>query len=426
MRNPSFEFEGSAPRLRRRRAGFPFKTIALSAFGLTVLVGVAQQGERQMRILSNPDPVLPGAVSLRGPAPAWAPPLAIRPAVAASETRPELLLDGRASFQSAAVDLVRPGRYDALIDPAFGGGAAPRALAESAPLYADLRPSAPAPTVVAALAPPADQLRLTQDADAAPAEPVSPVLASLEPPDDDAVPLPVPRGEVVMDVPLPLPRPADAPAPPVLRQRPQIAAPAAPQPIAPQVRHRTRIANLKEPVAPAADNRSFFERFFGSPRPAGPALAYASTEDATPPTRGGSLFGPSLSRSAIASPGTAVYDISARTVYLPNGERLEAHSGLGSLRDDPGSVHVKMRGATPPHTYDLTEREALFHGVRALRLTPVGGTGAVHGRVGLLAHTYMLGPRGDSNGCVSFRDYNKFLQAYLRGEIKRLVVVSGG
>jgi hypothetical protein len=36
----------------------------------------------------------------------------------------------------------------------------------------------------------------------------------------------------------------------------------------------------------------------------------------------------------------------------------------------------------------------------------------------------MLGPRGDSNGCVSFRDYNAFLQAFKRGEVKRLVVVS--
>jgi hypothetical protein len=32
---------------------------------------------------------------------------------------------------------------------------------------------------------------------------------------------------------------------------------------------------------------------------------------------------------------TAVYDISSRAVYLPNGLILEAHSGMGSLRDDP-------------------------------------------------------------------------------------------
>ena len=45
------------------------------------------------------------------------------------------------------------------------------------------------------------------------------------------------------------------------------------------------------------------------------------------------------------------------------------------------------------------------------------------GRAGMLAHTYMLGPNGQSNGCVSFRDYQKFLNAYLRGDIDRLVVV---
>ena len=36
-------------------------------------------------------------------------------------------------------------------------------------------------------------------------------------------------------------------------------------------------------------------------------------------------------------------------------------------------------------------------------------------RDGMLAHTYMLGPKGESNGCVSFRDYSKFLAAFRRG-----------
>jgi hypothetical protein len=35
----------------------------------------------------------------------------------------------------------------------------------------------------------------------------------------------------------------------------------------------------------------------------------------------------------------------------------------------------------------------------------------------------MLGPNGDSNGCVSFRDYDAFLQAYKNHEITRLAVV---
>ena len=45
------------------------------------------------------------------------------------------------------------------------------------------------------------------------------------------------------------------------------------------------------------------------------------------------------------------------------------------------------------------------------------------GRDGMLAHTYMLGPNGQSNGCVSFRNYDKFLQAFLKGEVDRMVVV---
>src|SRR6185369_8378418 len=65
---------------------------------------------------------------------------------------------------------------------------------------------------------------------------------------------------------------------------------------------------------------------------------------------------------------TAVYDISAQVVYLPNGVKLEAHSGLGNRMDKIDSVGERMVGATPPGTYALKQREALFHGVRALRM----------------------------------------------------------
>jgi hypothetical protein len=119
---------------------------------------------------------------------------------------------------------------------------------------------------------------------------------------------------------------------------------------------------------------------------------------------------------------TAIYDISAHSVYLPNGQRLEAHSGLGSRLDDPRYVSEKDQGPTPPNVYDLSLREELFHGVRALRLIPIGG-GNMFGRDGLLAHSYMLSPNGQSNGCVSLSDYPTFLNAFLSGEINRLVVV---
>jgi hypothetical protein len=121
---------------------------------------------------------------------------------------------------------------------------------------------------------------------------------------------------------------------------------------------------------------------------------------------------------------TAVYDISAHMVYLPDGTRLEAHSGKGPKLDDPKSASIRMHGVTPPHMYELTPRESLFHGVAALRLNPIGGEDAIYGRSGLLAHTYMLGPNGDSNGCVSFKDYNAFLNAYRNQGIKKLAVVA--
>jgi hypothetical protein len=119
---------------------------------------------------------------------------------------------------------------------------------------------------------------------------------------------------------------------------------------------------------------------------------------------------------------TAVYDIKARTVYMPNGLKLEAHSGFGSLMDDPGHVSERNVGATPPSVYDLKPRERLFHGVQALRMIPVDANGTL-GRSGLLAHSYMLGANGDSNGCVSIKNYERFLKAFNNGEIKRLVVV---
>jgi hypothetical protein len=88
-------------------------------------------------------------------------------------------------------------------------------------------------------------------------------------------------------------------------------------------------------------------------------------------------------------PHTAIYDISSHTVYLPNGRRLEAHSGFGSYMDDVRYVSARARGPTPPNVYMLSMREQLFHDVRAIRLTPVGD-GNMFGRAGILAHPYML------------------------------------
>ncbi len=160
------------------------------------------------------------------------------------------------------------------------------------------------------------------------------------------------------------------------------------------------------------------------PLPPPPNAAAAGDAAPLPPSRPLELrWAPAATPAAGYDKLTAVYDISAHMVYLPDGTRLEAHSGLAGDRDDPRFVDERDRGATPPHLYELTLRESLFHGVQALRLTPVG-EGFSFDRVGLLAHPYMLGPNGDSNGCVSFKNYDAFLRAFQNGEVKRLAVVA--
>jgi hypothetical protein len=179
----------------------------------------------------------------------------------------------------------------------------------------------------------------------------------------------------------------------------------------------------------SGERQSITDKLWGGKEPSSrnPVLAYASADASATVNVTGSVGreqNPMLGGSAPYDRDTAVYDITAHTVYLPDGTKLDAHSGLGSNLDDPHSSRVRMRGVTPPHIYTLKPRESLFHGVAALRLTPVGGEDAIYGREGLLAHTFMLGPNGDSNGCVSFRDYNAFLNAYRNQGIRKLAVVA--
>ena len=228
----------------------------------------------------------------------------------------------------------------------------------------------------------------------------------------------------------PKPRPISPPAAPV-----QVAAiapapasrPAEAQPTkspGAAIRDMAKRAKAAVMSIASADKPSIVEKLWGKPQPKSSLLAYASADVSST-----SSLGPNQNLALEGTrprydQSTAVYDISAHMVYLPDGAKLEAHSGLGSSLDDPRSANIRMRGVTPPHLYELTPREALFHGVPALRLNPVGGEDAIYGRAGLLAHTFMLGPRGDSNGCVSFRDYNVFLNAYRNQGIKRLAVVA--
>jgi hypothetical protein len=273
--------------------------------------------------------------------------------------------------------IVASNAYGALLDPAYSTGFAPVPLGQSAPLAADFAPL--------------------------PASPPATVVANVRP-----IPVPpaVPQ-QLAQSIPLPTPRPPELRAP---ASRNQLAASG--RELAEQ--DKTGVLSSTPP-----DHSTLFDRLFGTrPAPSGPMLAYAAPEDGIAGEEQKSVPGPLPYDHT-----TAVYDISAHTVYMPDGTRLEAHSGRGDMLDDPRYVNERMRGPTPPDVYDLQLREQPFHGVQALRLIPVGNSD-VYGRAGLLAHTYMLGPNGDSFGCVSFRDYRAFLQAYLHGEVKRLTVVA--
>ena len=67
-------------------------------------------------------------------------------------------------------------------------------------------------------------------------------------------------------------------------------------------------------------------------------------------------------------------------------------------------------------------REARYHGVEAIRMLPTDHK-RMHGRNGILAHTSLVRGTNGSHGCVAFKDYDKFLKAFKRGEVKKLVVV---
>jgi len=259
--------------------------------------------------------------------------------------------------------------YSELLDVTYSLGSPPGSFSANAPGRLDRRLA----------------MRTQPEAEAAPAE---------------ELPL-SPAAQLVESVPLPAPRPSTL-----------------------RLLASREIAKAKAAIlsVTASEKPSIFEKLYGKPH-AGPTLAFASADfsDVSIPS---AAKASAMGNAAPYDRATAVYDITARTVYLPDGTKLEAHSGLGGKLDDPRYVHVKMHGATPPHVYDLEPREALFHGVPALRLKPVGGEDAIFGRTGLLAHTYMLGPNGDSNGCVSFKDYDAFLHAYRNQGIKRLAVVA--
>ncbi|MFN3913262.1 DUF2778 domain-containing protein [Hyphomonas sp.] len=227
------------------------------------------------------------------------------------------------------------------------------------------------------------------DVEEAPAPADLPASASSDAPDDAASEMAALAQDLL---------PAEGPLP---STRPQTAAKAL---------EALAAAELTKPGKPARATAAPEE-------PAATVLAYARPDNPVKPI---------APVAPIPNPGTkkvAIYDITNGVVHMPNGTKLEAHSGIGKMRDNPKYTHVKMKGPTPPGTYKLSMREKPFHGVAAIRLTSVDGKHP-QGRTGLLAHTYLLRSNpGDSHGCVAFKHYDKFLAAFRRGEITHMVIV---
>ncbi|WP_269581607.1 DUF2778 domain-containing protein [Roseibium sp. Sym1] len=181
-----------------------------------------------------------------------------------------------------------------------------------------------------------------------------------------------------------------------------------------------------KPEPPVRSKPATATRRSAEPEDASPVLAYArpgNPEDDEDGVFGGlgKLFGGS---KGIPGPGSkiAIYDVSAATVHMPDGTKLEAHSGIGHRMDNPKYAYVKNLGPTPPNVYRLRMRERRFHGVEAIRMLPMDRA-AMKGRDGMLTHTRLLRRSIGSHGCVAFKDYNKFLNAFKRGKVKTLIVV---
>jgi hypothetical protein len=247
-------------------------------------------------------------------------------------------------------------------------------------------------------------------ADAGPDDPVELALASLGDDPLDAESLEMEPGIDAAIEAETMPESVDLPP-----ARPNVAKPAPEKPAVAakpkRDRTETAAAPAREPTAPEPRRRTRSER--GETQ----ALAYAR-----PDNPAGGAFG-KLFKSPKAGGKVAVYDISAATVHMPDGSKLRAHSGIGKMADNPRYVHVKMKGPTPPNTYRLSMREKRFHGVEAIRMTPVGEQ-TMHGRDGILAHSFLLrGGRAESHGCVAFADYPKFLKAFKQGKITHMIVV---
>ena len=196
---------------------------------------------------------------------------------------------------------------------------------------------------------------------------------------------------------------------------------------APQAALRRPVAaNTTSAVAPAvSDNRSLIEKMFdqrpaSGPQASGPALAYAVPE--------GGVTG--IARSVISggqsgyNRRTAIYDISAHTVYLPNG--ATAGGAFGSRRRDRtirASCMKECAGRRHQMFTSLLRANSFFMGFKRCVSNP--SARAIFSDAPDFWRILICScANGASNGCVSFKNYDAFLQAYQNGEIKHLAVVA--
>ncbi len=117
---------------------------------------------------------------------------------------------------------------------------------------------------------------------------------------------------------------------------------------------------------------------------------------------------------------TAVYDLMAHTVFLPDGSRLEAHSGLGPLGTIP-PMSWKRTGARR-RRMNMNSRCARACSTACRRCGSIPSAGRMRSMAapGCSPTPTCWGPDGDSNGCVSFKNYDAFLAAFQSGPSRSL------
>lgn len=136
---------------------------------------------------------------------------------------------------------------------------------------------------------------------------------------------------------------------------------------------------------------------------------------------------PMLGGSLPGDRQTAVYDISAHTVYLPDGTRPEAHPARPKLDDRACCVRRDDWKVTPPHIYE-SRRRAKRCSMACSRLVAhaIGGEDKIFGCRPPRITTYMLGSNGDPMAVCRSRITAAVFNAYRNHGIRRLAVPAGG